>query len=95
MAHIFYSIETLKASLIPCSLSRQGALSCPATDGRKEALVAAVYGLGLAAAGIIHAWHLNAPIQNLSFPQLTYCFLSRLLLAYCSIISKNCLKSAA
>ena len=83
--HIFriiisYFDETLQDEL---TLLRQGALSCPAPalppsirkkEGRK-ALVAAVYGLGSAAAsaaalltGIIHAWHLNAPIQNLSFP---------------------------
>ena len=57
-------------------------------EGRK-ALVAAVYGLGSAASaaaqltGIIHAWHLNAPIQNLSFPNNTLTASIRLLLAYC------------
>ena len=94
--HIFriiisYFDETLQDEL---TLLRQGALSCPAPalppsirkkEGRK-ALVAAVYGLGSAASaaalltGIIHAWHLNAPIQNLSFPiSLTAFFFAYLL----------------
>ena len=73
-------------------------------EGRK-ALVAAVYGLGSPAADaalltdIIHAWHLNAPIQNLSFPHLPYCFpLPICTFTACTIwllVSRNYLKSEA
>ena len=51
--------------------------------------------LGLAAAGIIHAWHLNAPIQNLSFPNPLTAYCSLTAWTYCSLGLKNCMKSEA